>query len=48
MKLNKSEHATCLYKKVYKECKKSYQKNYIVKLDNICKQNNTESFYNND
>ena len=46
MKLNKSEHAIFMYKKAYKECKEAYKKSYISELDNICKQNNTKSFFN--
>ena len=44
MKLNKSEQAKFMYKNAYKECKKTYKKNYISELDNIFKQNNTTSF----
>ena len=33
-------------KKAYKECKEAYKKKYIPKLDNICKPNNTTSFFN--
>ena len=46
MKLNKSEHAKFMYKKAYNECKEAYKRNYISEIDNICKQNNTKSFFN--
>ena len=45
IKLNKIEHAKFMYKKAYKECKAAYKKNYISELDNICKWNNTKSFF---
>ena len=46
MKLNKSEHAKFMCKKAYKECKEAYKRNYISEIDNICKQNNSKSFFN--